>query len=855
MSVPLTPEQHISNLARGDAVHDFKDLGPTGKDTNNINKVEIFNRSVITPTSTYYSEKDLLNILLGGEPWERPAKEKADAKIRVDISGISYQITDFKIEDQKDTMLEGEELARRMGLPTQSAFVVDMNQHGIWERLKHGARTTATPNTIYHLLTPEVINDPAGKTPYTDSEFKKETGLNIVPCIEVRNTPLVFPGGQKFDVSQGPRSLFYTKYMTQLSPLEGVTNTTLPTKLKVSLSIKDTETNNTIVLKNSKESNAIEFIKNILVGIFRRFFPSPKTQFDVASLWLQKRSGDWLQAIAARDIRGRTFIDRDKNQASLDDNMPVYFVTHDQIACAYALMIGCNVIFISPQTTIPSFVFSREAAEPITYVIDEAKLTAQKSKLETKLTELEQELNALVPVFSFDAGKSAEQLNKDVQTLLTTMMKRTYIQEIRTQYQQLLNGLNGSDDQTKYTSIFYSEKVDPKPFSIKPFEGTFMYGKASTWAYSNDLPNRRTGKSPLNNAHYDFLVYIGTLNESNAKLQMAQAFAKLADDLKADPNENVQRGFANMSNRVHAHLDIAQLNANEVEISRILLDFSLAEVEHIGEAKRQREGEDIEERPTKKGGADEETLDIQISDVDRIMPIVQTLNTLGNDKIKNKAFLLSPILAIVYGLQGSIEKLEGSPDLAMYGRYLALVEYMVSRISSNTHRRIVWEFLTCPPDERRHIAELMGITEDEYNPIAMISFGISQSLFGDVAGSRTLGDLTNVPFLKLAWSASSRGALMSYTDIVQTYQRIRENVFSTISKTTIDFSSDVATTPVPMKTERPVSSQVITPQPAMVPVGTGGRTYRKSRRSKSSRRTKRAHRSDLSTKSERRSSR
>ena len=57
----------------------------------------------------------------------------------------------------------------------------------------------------------------------------------------------------------------------------------------------------------------------------------------------QKRSGDWLQVLYCLSAKRRR-VKRKDNGAEVTDISDVFFVTHDQIAAAFALSVGVNVI-------------------------------------------------------------------------------------------------------------------------------------------------------------------------------------------------------------------------------------------------------------------------------------------------------------------------------------------------------------------------------------------------------------------------------------------------------------------------------------------------------------------------------
>jgi hypothetical protein len=136
----------------------------------------------------------------------------------------------------------------------------------------------------------------------------------------------------------------------------------------------------------------------------------------------------------------------------------------------------------------------------------------------------------------------------------------------------------------------------------------------------------------------------------------------------------------------------------------------------------------------------------------------------------------------------------------------------------------------------------------------MISSSLSGYLFHSFANYESTStfantkELMNDPeiqrFFRNAVAASQSGATLTYTQILETYQGIRENVFFTMSR-------DAQKPALQLRTGRTVQSQPIVQKTPGVTVGTGRKTYRKKpKRSKSSRHTKRARHSGRAKKSE-----
>jgi hypothetical protein len=180
--------------------------------------------------------------------------------------------------------------------------------------------------------------------------FGKDTGINLIPCYQV-SEGATYQGDVDYN-EELPLNNFSSKYTLTLSSISdikmhGGKSTTPTTNLKI------TYGNMIAEFKDSKKQNSIKELANLLLEIFKKVFtsttkkPSEKDSFDIASKWAQKRSGDWLQVLACMDLATRTFQKPDGTPVRpFEDKNNVYFLTHDQIALAYALFVGVNAIFV-----------------------------------------------------------------------------------------------------------------------------------------------------------------------------------------------------------------------------------------------------------------------------------------------------------------------------------------------------------------------------------------------------------------------------------------------------------------------------------------------------------------------------
>ena len=92
-------------------------------------------------------------------------KEYLKTAKEVTVNNVKFTITQLNLETSN-----GAKIGETLG--TNSALVVDFNQHGFLSRLKQGP---SKPDIkLYYVMTREVVNDPAPKTPVTDNLFTKK---------------------------------------------------------------------------------------------------------------------------------------------------------------------------------------------------------------------------------------------------------------------------------------------------------------------------------------------------------------------------------------------------------------------------------------------------------------------------------------------------------------------------------------------------------------------------------------------------------------------------------------------------------------------------------------------------------
>ena len=245
-----------------------------------------------------------------------------------------------------------------------ASLIVDYSQHHFIEKLTTGA--PLQDNIIYYLMTPEVVNDPAGKTNIHNKEIfhGRNEGVKLVSCIQTTSKPIAFTKYNPYEIN--PLNNFYSNYDFSLLPIKKIYTGGKSERLISTLNINYERGNKvpfTDTIEDSKGENSINsvigFLKTIIKEIKFYFNKQKSTKdinekdnliFNFNSKVQQKRGGDWFQVLACHDAKNRVFTqilpENGRRTISGDDLGPVYFVTHDRIAVSYALLNGVNVIYL-----------------------------------------------------------------------------------------------------------------------------------------------------------------------------------------------------------------------------------------------------------------------------------------------------------------------------------------------------------------------------------------------------------------------------------------------------------------------------------------------------------------------------
>jgi hypothetical protein len=390
-------QKKLADFCRGDASHD---LGDTIKFTDKV--LPVFNEALPNESLLALSEPEILHsVILGLTGANRTQKidslnsklaevpnvtitsEQAPSVIDIgyvnngqNVNLFKYNVVRFNIPSSTNNVTAngpscntdfGETFVKNTKLGTkEAAFIVDFSQHHFMEKLVQGKKYANF--TIHYLMTPEVVNDPAGK-PNVDNKtiFSTNTGVNLYSYVQRNIEPVCYTPFTQ--VEANPLNNFFSKYDFVLSPIKQIFTKNSASQLVSTLDIKYIPPSSkpyTATIEDSKKQNSITsvlgYIKKIINGLNTGSRPEEKFNFNVKCQ--QKRGGDWFQVLCCLDARNRTYTrilpnDTTRSEWTIPDDCPVYFVSHDQIAVAYALLNGVNVIYLDYYGRI--FVFTNSA--------------------------------------------------------------------------------------------------------------------------------------------------------------------------------------------------------------------------------------------------------------------------------------------------------------------------------------------------------------------------------------------------------------------------------------------------------------------------------------------------------------
>lgn len=326
--------QTLHELARADAKHDFKGAAENTKDLAGFFAGLLFGRI----RETALDEDNSLKMVLGNRTFESIGNDESF----ITSSGFTYNLQ--IMPNIRESRNFGADLADKIG-GLEAAIVVDFAQHQFMEKMREGEKPEFT---VHYLYTQEVDNDPAGKPNVFNKSLFGIDGNGIQVYSYLLNSSQETHYYTAYESDKADKSnKFYSKYLLSISTnIDSLDSDKIfkPISTLAFTYAKPDGKTYTKVIYNSGEENSINKIK----GFINELGDSDMRNFHTAVKYQQKRSGDWLQVLACNEVRSRSFrrVLPSAANFTLDNNCPVFFVSHDRIAIAYALFMGINAIFI-----------------------------------------------------------------------------------------------------------------------------------------------------------------------------------------------------------------------------------------------------------------------------------------------------------------------------------------------------------------------------------------------------------------------------------------------------------------------------------------------------------------------------
>jgi len=232
------------------------------------------------------------------------------------------------------------------------AIVIDAASISLIEILSRGKFTGKRP-TVYYIYGPEVEHDPATKKHPASSDFReKEEGVILIPCVSLNPASFVYSYSYIPDDPSGLYlNQFFTNFQFDLSELRS-TPKGKTVEYSTDLTIKAFDRDGKIKFIDesidSKSKSDITFLTKIIEALKSTLQTGSEKDFQYAVSFLKKMSGDWLQVLLTKAISDRTrgFTPYGKPRENITAKIDrVFFVTHDQIALSFALLMGVESLF------------------------------------------------------------------------------------------------------------------------------------------------------------------------------------------------------------------------------------------------------------------------------------------------------------------------------------------------------------------------------------------------------------------------------------------------------------------------------------------------------------------------------
>jgi hypothetical protein len=563
----------LADSARADGLHDFESKYKNGPKRKNdkgehAERDAAFSNSVVGVSSIEWDEDDVLDAVFGVEKWRATtllplAADGAPTLPKKVITGHTYTIKRVDLTSEEALKKTGAQLADQLGLDG-SVLQIDFNHHGFLSRLKQG--DAGAEKKVGYIWSAATINDPAGKTPPEDTIFTSPGGVTLKPYKQTSGST-TFVGGVEYD-KDAPTKNFVSKYDVELSAITKKVSFGRRGKDIVTIKFTNSATKQSVIISDSKGQNSPSqlnsFINKLIENLRRGIAKKPdsdKAQFELATKWQQKRSGDWLQALHAALLKTMTF------EPPLPAGFHTFFVSHDRIAIAYALAMGVSCLYFS-DTSI--YVFDNRAEDPTAATarcnarLEEFRGTGRWTVLTTWFDAMFLLVTSLLKDYDRDVTRecgrlpsvtSLVDLEKTLRLILETAMKRVFLEKAFPDGKTIRNELTSSDSCVQYKAIATIESLHtqhkggtaiPDSFFGK-FKQTLVFKTLSNWTIEpkTSILGRVFGLSREGELEKDsrdsfaFFPFIQNSSNETMKNDIAKAFQTYLGTITNDKLEKL----------------------------------------------------------------------------------------------------------------------------------------------------------------------------------------------------------------------------------------------------------------------------------------------------------------------------
>lgn len=462
----------------------------------------------------------------------------------------------------------------------EAAIIVDFSQHHFMEDLASGVPDNFK---IHYLMTPEVVNDPAGKPNVNNKSLfgLPNTGIKLISYVQTDPEPISYTKYNQHEPSTSNN--FFSNYDFTLSPIKQIFTKQKAEKLIATLNISydgGSTTNKplTDTIEDSKGENSITtvlgFLKKILDQIQSRSGGTLIEKFNFNSKIQQKRGGDWFQALSCLTAKNRTYtqiLPTRGKPSPLNSTCPVYLVTHDRIAVAFALLNGVNVIYLDYYGRIfifknggdPTLKSSGKTMEEILFegikkswqihnpdletfpvLLDTANIymTTRNEYVKEKQDKFTELITNLIidvnSINSSDDGKFQRGVTKIVRELFTAAVKLAFIDINLIDIQRDLNFIKRSDIQR----LFSGEYTSDQSAVIAQFSKALNNVNSIQDRFGDMKPEAKTVIESNTSDPYKFKAIIPAWVDNNVtKLDVYRFANKLLENLKENNGFNIDR--------------------------------------------------------------------------------------------------------------------------------------------------------------------------------------------------------------------------------------------------------------------------------------------------------------------------